>query len=405
MNKNRQKISAAVFIAILLGGCSVLNSEEDSSNENHAAETVSESLVESESSSQPIEEKRISFVGVGDNLIHSGIFKDAQKEDGSYDFKPIYQLVAEDIQAADISYINQETILGGDDWGFSGYPAFNTPSAMADDLADLGFNLVNGASNHSLDIGTRGVLNSLETFAAHEDIIYTGMFNSSEQQESIPVFERDGVTFSLVAYTYGTNGVVPEYPYLVNYFDEEQITRDVERAKEISDVVLVSAHWGDEHTFAPNEFQQSYAQLFADLEVDVVIGTHPHTIQPIEWVEGKGGNETLVIYSLGNFIAASKSEKNLLGGMVSFEFVEEETGDIMVENVAWESLVIHYENTVPTDIETRSQFAVHKLGEYTEELAGKHGLNGYDGNQISIEEYQQLTEEVIDEEFLNLEND
>lgn len=396
MLKSRIKVPTALLIALLLGACSTPVSDESTSSSESSVESVSES----ESSSAPVEEKRISFVGVGDNLIHSGIFEDAQMEDGTYDFKPIYQHVAADIKEADIAFINQETILGGDDWGFSGYPAFNTPSAMAGDLADLGFDLVNGASNHSLDIGTRGVLNSVETFSDYEEMIYTGVFNSQEQRDTIPTFVRDGITFSLLAYTYGTNGVMPEYPYLVNYFDEETITRDIQRAKEISDVVLVSAHWGDEHALAPNQFQQTYAQLFADLEVDMVIGTHPHTIQPIEWITGENGNETLVVYSLGNFMAATKSDINLLGGMVSLEFVEAEPGEISVENVTWDPLVIHYENAIPNDISTRSQFAVYKLNDYTAELANKHGLNGIDGNSISVEEYQQLTEEVIDEVYL-----
>ncbi|MGB7460936.1 MAG: CapA family protein, partial [Carnobacterium jeotgali] len=211
-------------------------------------------------------------MGVGDNLIHNVIFEEAQLEDGTFDFKPMFENVAEEIETADLAFINQETLIGGDDFGFSGYPAFNTPSDMSADLNELGFDLVNGASNHSLDKGRQGVVNTLDIWDKQEDMVFTGVFDSQEERDAIPVIERDGVTFSFLAYTYGTNGIEPDVSYRLNYFDEALITQDIERAKKVSDFVIVSAHWGDEHMLEPNEFQKKYAQLFADLEVDAVIG-------------------------------------------------------------------------------------------------------------------------------------
>src|SRR5699024_10343000 len=138
-----------------------------------------------------------------------------------------------------------------------------------------------------------------------DDMIFTGSFLSQEDRDTVRTIERNGVVFSFLAYTYGTNGIMPDTDWRVAYFDEEKILEDVARAKEISDVLIVSAHWVDENTPVVNEFQQYYAQLFADLEVDVVIGTHPHIIQPIEWLTGENGNEMLVAYSLGNLVAHS----------------------------------------------------------------------------------------------------
>lgn len=382
---------------LLLTGCTA----PDNDNDETASKSSVESTIESASADIEIEETRVSFMGVGDNLIHEEIYQDAQKEDGTYDFSTIYPYIKEDVQAADVAFINQETILGGDDLGFSGYPDFNTPSDMAGDLVEVGFDLVNGSTNHSLDKGTQGILNALETWSDYPSVIYTGVFKSQEQRDTIPVFEKDGLTFSLLTYTYGTNGIEPEYPYLVNYFSEELITQDVEHAKEISDVVLVSAHWGDEHTFAPNDFQQQYAQLFANLGVDVVLGTHSHTIQPVEWIQGEAGNETLVVYSLGNLVAATTSDINLLGGMIAFDIVQQDDQEIQVENVKWSPLVIYYENRVVGDIATRENFEVYKLEDYTDDLAESHGLNGLEDNDVSIEHYQKIVEEVIDPSFLD----
>ena len=387
---------------LLLTGCTASNvtNEEIESESTSTTESNVESTIESESADVELEETRVSFIGVGDNLIHEGIYSDAQTEEGSYDFSPIYQYIKKDVQSADVAFINQETMLGGDELGFSGYPSFNTPSDMAGDLVDVGFDLVNSSSNHSLDKGTKGVLNALETWSDYQEVIYTGVFKSQEQRDTIPVFEKDGLTFSLLTYTYGTNGVEPEYPYLINYFDEELITQDVKRAKEISDVVLVSAHWGDEHAFAPNDFQQQYAQLFADLGVDVVFGTHTHTIQPVEWVQGETGNETLVVYSLGNVLAATISDINLLGGMIAFDVTQQKDQEIKIENIKWTPLIIYYENEVVGDVDTRGKFAVYKLENYTEELAEKHGLSGIEDNDVSVEYYQELVKKVIDPVFL-----
>lgn len=253
-----------------------------------------------------------------------------------------------------MSFINQETLFAGDDRPFLGYPAFNTPSDMAADLVETGFNLMSIANNHTLNMGVSGVLNMLNYLSEYDDHIhYTGAFETLEDRDEITLIEQDGIGFSFLAYTYGTNGLAADTSYRVNYFDPDLITQDVERAKEISDFVIVSAHWGEEHAFTPNAMQEDYAQLFADLEVDVVVGHHSHTIQPLEWITGEDGNETLVIYSLGNFLASATSDINLLGGMVSFDFVQEEE-EKFIENVYWEPLVIHYENEDPQNIDARS---------------------------------------------------
>ncbi|MDF9825142.1 poly-gamma-glutamate capsule biosynthesis protein CapA/YwtB (metallophosphatase superfamily) [Breznakia sp. PF5-3] len=347
----------------------------------------------------------VSFVGVGDNLIHGSIYREAdgfagEMNDEEYDFKPMYKQVKKDIKKADISFINQETILGGDELGLSGYPAFNSPTSIAEDLNDTGFNLYNLASNHSLDRSSDGIINALQAFDKLEGITYSGISDSEERASQIAVFEREGITFSFLSYTYGTNGIEPMNAYEVSYFDEEKIKNDVAKAKTISDVVIVSAHWGDENTFEPNDMQKKYAQLFADLDVDVVIGTHPHVIQPIEWLEGTNGNQTLVVYSLGNFLGGMLGVDNILSGMISFDFIKDvKTEDIRIENVKWTPLVIHFEGNQNNIVDDRYNYAVYKLEDYSDKLAKKHVLNGYEGQRVDQLLLVEKTKQVINKSF------
>lgn len=359
----------------------------------------SSSTKETSSTSASTSETTVSFMGVGDNLIHDTVYNDALQSDGTYDFTKMYSNFKEDAQNSDISFINQETVLGGEDLGLSGYPTFNSPSEIAKNLEDTGFNLVNLATNHCLDQSEQGIINELNTFK-QTDIVTNGVYDSQEAYDTIPTFKKKGITFSFLAYTYGTNGIEAPNSYNVRYLDDTQIKTDVEKAKKISDVVIVSAHWGDENTFEPNDLQTHYAQLFADCGVDVVIGTHPHTIQPVEWIDGSSGNKMLCVYSLGNFIGGMLTTDNAIGGEIKFDFVKKEDV-ISIENVQWIPTVIHFEGNQDNILEERYNYKAYKYSQYSNKLAKKHVLNGYEGNIVSLDYIKSKTEEVIDSEYLN----
>lgn len=376
-----KKLVALLVCSFLLLGCTQTK-EEPKEKEKKDKDTI------------------VSFIGVGDNLIHDTVYKDAEKEDGSYDFTKMYADIKDEVKNSDIAFINQETVLGGTDLGLSGYPTFNSPTEIAKNLEDTGFNLVNLATNHCLDKYESGISNELAAFA-QTDMVVNGVYTSQDAYEQIPTFKKKGITFSFLAYTYGTNGIEAPNTYNVSYFSDEKITSDVTKAKEISDVVIVSAHWGDENTFVPNEFQAHYAQLFADLKVDVVIGTHPHTIQPVEWIRGTEGNQTLVVYSLGNFIGGMLTTDNAIGGMISFDFVKNaKTKAISVENVKWNPLMIHFEGNQNNILAERYNYKVYQVKHYTDELAKQHVLNGFEENVVSLDYINAKTREVISEQFL-----
>ena len=250
----------------------------------------------------------VSFVAVGDNIIHENVYQYALKQgnDTTYNFKPCYQNIKKYISDRDLAYINQETLIAGDSYGIKGYPNFNSPESLIDDLQDTGFNMVSSATNHSMDLGKNALISSAHIWKQHSDILFSGLYENQEDRQTIRVIEKNGIRFSLLAYTFGVNETtnyksiqkqLKTYPYILGQLNKEQIKEDVNNAKAQSDVVIVAAHWGKEGHSELSDLQQEYAHYFADLGVDVVIGNHPHLIQPIEKI-----NHTLVIYSLGNFL-------------------------------------------------------------------------------------------------------
>lgn len=315
---------------------------------------------------------RVSFIAVGDNLPEYDIGDEADAkagdlDDGTYDYHFIFEHIAPYSQAADLAYIKQETHVGGDEIGPKGYPSFNTTDEMADAVVDAGFDFVASASNHSYDWGYYGALaHSCEVWAG-KPVQFTGTARSQEEADEIATITCKGMTFALLDYTYGVNGVdVGEdfEPYEINLIDEDRIRADVARAKEMSDVVIVAMHWGTENQTEPDDDQLYYAQLLADLDVDLVLGSHPHVIGPLAWVQGASGHRTLVAYSLGNFVSNHEAPDplNELEGMLSCEFVRD-NDIITIENVEWIPLVNHTEEGVHT---------VYALPDYTSDIAARH---------------------------------
>ena len=394
-----KKIGLCICLMLMLVACG--KSENQSLNINF--DKINELSLLVKEACVNASDGRVSFMGIGDNLIHDVINIRADEANGAIDndrdYTSIYEYIKDDIKNADLAFINQEIILGGEELGLSGYPTFNTSQDLAPNLHDLGFDLYNTATNHSLDRGYQGIVNSSNTWSQFDDICVAGTYVSQEDRDTIRVIEREGIKFAFLAYTYGTNGLIPTYDWEVAYFDETAIRNDVEKAKQVADVIIVSAHWGDENTHVANDFQRTYAQLFADLEVDVVIGTHPHVIQPIEYYTGINGNSLPVIYSLGNCVSGMIEFRNMVEGMITFDFVQDpNTKEITIENLLWTPLVDHYESNSVNFYEDRHNFRIYKLSDYSEELASKHALNLI-GENVTLERLKQLTNQVIDERY------
>lgn len=400
--KMKTRLAAAAFTlcAAILIGCTDSGISR-SSGASDTKEKASENMTASDDND--LETKNVSFCAVGDNLIHETIYKEADGfsggyDDGKYDFTPFYSEVKDDIKAFDIAFINQETIVGGYDLGLSGYPVFNSPNEVVPALKETGFDMVNTATNHSLDKGQEGIDNAVSVLDKNS-LCHDGVYSDESDMDKIRIIEKNGIKVALVSFTESTNGIELPNDYSLSTFDDEYIKKKISAAKTVADVVLVSAHWGTENSFNENDSQKYYSKYFADCGADIIIGTHPHTIQPIKWITADDGRKVLCAYSLGNFLGGMLSFDNVLSGMVSFD-IKEKDNRITVDNVKWTPLVIHFEGDKNNIMDSRKNYKVYKLSDYTDKLSKKHILNGYEGNEISVEHFWEKTKEVINSEFL-----
>ena len=337
----------------------------------------------------------ITLVMVGDILLHDPVAESGSREDGSYNFDAIFANVKDRVSEADLALVNQEVILGGSELGITGYPCFNAPYELGDSLVDTGFDVILHGTNHALDKGRKGLENCLDFWEnTYPDIAVLGINESAEAQEEIFIFEQDGIRVAILNYTYGTNGIsMPEnMPYAVNLLEEEKVIEDLKKADKEADFVIVCPHWGTEYKLVETEEQKYWADIFEENGADLVIGTHPHVIEPVEWF-GEEGN-MLVYYSLGNFVNWTSGTgegvaNRMVGGMAEVTIGPDETGDVVITDYDMEPLICHVEDG--TDGVT-----VYFMEDYTEELAEKNEIRKQDSN-FSLEYCEKLWEEVIGE--------
>lgn len=272
---------------------------------------------------------KASMVAVGDILLHDTVFNDFRLEGDLFDFSPLLENVKPYIEPADFAFANQETNIGGVEIGLSSYPNFNSPYEIVRDLVGIGFNMFSRANNHTLDKGEEGILSAEAYWTTLNEVISVGSTDSQEKRDQVAIIDKNGIKVALLAYSYGFNGYqVPEdKPYLANEFSYEQAEKDIAAAKEISDVIMVSMHWGNEYQATPSEIQLEQAQWLADQGVHVILGQHPHVLQPVDRLIGRDGNETLVAYSLGNFISGQTGLEKLVGAILKFDITKTTIGD------------------------------------------------------------------------------
>ena len=306
-----------------------------------------------------------SLVMVGDALIHESVYYSAKSGD-SYDFKPMLEDMKPIISKFDLAYYNQETILGGKEIGLSTYPCFNSPYEVGDAFIDAGFNLVSMANNHTLDRGESALNNSCNYWKSKENIYTAGSYCSEEDREEVKIAEKNGITYAMLSYTTTTNGIrLPGGKnYYVNIFDYDKAKADIEKYRDKVDVLMVAMHWGEEYTHTPVKEQRDIANFLAEQKVDIIIGAHPHVVEPIEYI----GN-TLVIYSLGNFISAQRGMDKLTGLMASCTITKNfKTGEVTIGDVEAELLYTYSDNNRGF----RSNYKVIPYTKLTDSLLSNH---------------------------------
>lgn len=298
-------IVLSLFLCVLLGGM-FYHSETHSNISPSKDLTITERV--------PVEYTAKIFM-VGDALIHSSIYQDAKQSDGSYDFRSMLELIKPIASKYDLKYYNQETILGGADLGYSNYPRFNSPQEVGDAFIDAGFNLVSLATNHTMDKGEVGVINSVNYWKSKDGIVYSGQWLSQEERDAVNIYEVNGIKYAFFSYTTWTNGLNTPTgkEYLNNVYSDEKAKNDIDKVRDLVDVIIVAMHWGTEYSLGVSESQTNIANYLSSLGVNLIIGAHPHVVEPVEYInDGK----TLVIYSLGNFISDQVGIERLTGLMM-----------------------------------------------------------------------------------------
>lgn len=329
----------------------------------------------------------VNIVAVGDNLIHSSLYKQANERAGGegYDFEYAYQNIKSIISAADMAVINQETLICNDVFAPSTYPLFNSPTQLGDHMLDIGFDVFTIANNHTLDKGTDGLSACLDYWDSRENAIVCGAYRNAEDRDNIRTGEFNGITFSFLSYTESLNGLrLPQGSPLIigDSNDVDTMVSEIKKAKEISDVCIVALHWGVENSDVISDWQRTVAKQLSDAGADIIIGNHPHVLRNIEEIEREDGSVTLCAYSLGNFISAQSVGQNLIGGILKFSVsirIDEnaEKGQRpIIGRTELVPIVTHYEGSY-------KNVRIYPLSEYTRELADSHGVKamskfGYD---------------------------
>ncbi len=360
-----------------------MTEKEASSDEGGDGQKQQEELVPQETLPEEIyTPPTLSLVMVGDILLHTPLAQSGLREDGSYDFSAVFANTKEDIQAADLALVNQEVIIGGADLGVSGYPAFNAPYELGDALVDAGFDVVCHATNHTLDKGQKGAVRCMEFWETnYPEIAVIGVNETQDAQDEIYVYEQDGIRIAILNYTYGTNGIpLPnDMPYVVNLLEEERVVADLQKAEAMADFTIVCPHWGTEYLLETDASQQKWTKIFLENGADLVLGTHPHVIEPIEWVRDEvTGQEMLVYYSLGNFVNWTSGRgdgiaNRMVGGMADITLEKAEDGTVYIADYGVNALVCHV-------TEGQDGVTVYPLANYTDELGTQNAIVKQDGN-------------------------
>ena len=346
----------------------------------------------------PPKEERVSFLAVGDNIIYAGQLREGKKNassdpdyEGEYDFRPMYKNVADLISSADIAFVNQETVMSKR-YEPSQYPDFNSPQELGENLVEVGFDVVNIATNHMLDMWYDGLVDTVK-FWKTQDVLMVGGYKDKDDFMNVRYIERKGVKIAVVGFTYSPKNR-EDQPMFIPKINDELIVEWISKAKNESDFIVVSMHWGEEYNQTPNKEQRRLAQLIADSGADVIIGHHTHCLQPIEWIEAADGGRTLCFFSLGNFTSETDETVSLPGGIASFDIVKNELTGIRIENVT----------LTPTVMDYRSSFnknTVYLLEDYTDELCKTHNIVSYFKKQLNMDMLRQYVANAIDTEYLS----
>ncbi len=286
----------------------------------------------------------LKLIFFGDIMMHTAQIDGALLDGGDtlYNFDPPFQYIREYISTADLALANLELTLGGKP--YQGYPVFSSPPELIEALKTSGFDVMFLANNHILDRGKKGFEQTLRVLS-EGGLKYSGAFiDAQERRQDYPLlFETKTFRIAFLNYTYDTNGIVVSKPNIINYIDTMLLRKDMERAKALHpDFIITYIHWGKEYMRTPSSQQRFLAELIAEHGSDLIVGSHPHVIQPFDRIATKRGVTVPVIYSLGNLI--SNQRERYRDGGIAFEILLTKQNDsIQIASLAYEPLWVNRE--------------------------------------------------------------
>ena len=299
------------------------------------------------------EETDITFTmsAIGDIMCHNTQYFDAyNKENNTYDFSYVFEDISFYTKTADIAIGSLETTFAGEEQGYSSYPTFNTPDNLAYELKDIGLDVLSTAGNHALDKGFDGLARTIDVLN-DADISHLGTYKTQEEQNQVLFKYVKGIKIAFINYTYGTNGIqIPKgKDFCVNLIDKDLIKKHIDLAKEGNvDIIVACMHWGTEYQTTPNSTQTELTDFLFQNDVDIVLGTHPHVLQPMEkrtvTLEDGTTKDGFIIYSLGNFIA-DQNAKNTRSSVILNLTITKHTDDTLTIDKADYVPIYMYKNT------------------------------------------------------------
>ncbi|MBK5719624.1 CapA family protein [Dysgonomonas sp. Marseille-P4677] len=315
------------------------------------------------------QEQKISFLFAGDAMQHKSQLDVAKTPEG-YDYSAYFKHVADEIKRADIAVVNMEVTLPG--INYTGYPRFGSPDEYAFALKEAGFDIFLIANNHILDKGKKGLERTI-TILDSMKVKHTGAFINAEKRDLYyPLMMiKNGIRIAMINYTYDTNGYTVTKPNIVNYIDKKQILRDIDAAKTMkADIIIANMHWGIEYVLKQNKEQEDLANFLIKNGVHLVIGGHPHVVQPIDIRKENEEIKNIVVYSMGNLISGMKPVNTTGGMIVKIDISKNGDQPIKIDSLSY-SLV--WVNKLIKDKDTPSFFELLPVAEFNNEK-GKEKL-------------------------------
>ncbi len=399
---NKKKVLITFLILILLiGGIYIINrSNTDIPTNSNTIPTSSDNTEKPEE--EPPKDTTITMSVVGDIMCHDTQYKDAYNSTTKeYDFSYVFSDVEYYLQTADITVGNLETTFAGKEIGYSNYPTFNTPEALGYNLKKLGIDVLSTANNHSLDKGYKGLVSTLN-FLDDAGIAHTGTYASAEEQNQILIQNVKGIKIAFLSFTYGTNGIrVPSgKEYCINLIDKNLIKEQINLAEEKQpDLICVFMHWGVEYVTKQNSTQEELADFLFENGVDVVLGGHPHVLQPMQkrtvTLSDGSAKDGFIVYSLGNFISGQTKENTKTSAILNLTFTKNgKTGKMSIDNVSYIPVYMYKSSSTSLQryklLVTEMSIADFESGENT-----SIGSNAYNNLKNAL----TLTKKILGEEI------